>query len=66
MIERASILEDGEKVTAAHLPADMLAGQHASAAEARPAIVLPPDGHPARVVEIELARQALSSGPAET
>jgi len=38
----------------------MLAGQHASAADAQAAIVLPPEGIPLDVVEVELARQALS------
>ena len=54
MIERSSILEDGEQVTSTHLPADMLAGQHASAADAQAAIVLPPEGIPLDVVEVEL------------
>jgi len=60
VIERSSILEDGEQVTSTHLPADMLAGRHASAADAQAAIVLPPEGIPLDVVEVELARQALS------
>ena len=60
VIERSSILEDGDQVTSTHLPADMLAGQYASAADAQAAIVLPPEGIPLDVVEVELARQALS------
>lgn len=61
IIERASILEDGEYVTAAHLPADMAGGPAASTAGGRAgaAVVLPPEGVPLEAVEIELARQAL-------
>lgn len=59
VIERASILEDTEYVTATHLPADMIGGGHA-----RPngvsAVTLPPEGVPLETVEVELARQALA------
>ena len=58
VIERASILEDGDVVTAVHLPVDMIGG-----AAVRPnghsAVVLPAEGIPLETVEVELARQAL-------
>ena len=57
VIERASILEDSEYVTTAHLPSDMLKNGSASGAATR-GIVLPPDGIPLEAVEAELARQA--------
>lgn len=60
IIERASILEDGEYVTAAHLPADMLAGDSISSGGGGAAFVLPAEGVPLETVEIELARQALA------
>jgi transcriptional regulator with PAS, ATPase and Fis domain len=60
VIERASILEDSDLVTASHLPADMLAGQHAVAGDANASILLPPEGIPLETVEVELARQALA------
>jgi len=58
VIERASILEDGEMVTSAHLPADMLNGQNSSGAS-RAAFTLPAEGVPLESVEFELARQAI-------
>jgi two-component system response regulator AtoC len=58
VIERASILEDSEYVTTAHLPADMLRDQSVSRAAATKGIVLPPDGIALETVEAELARQA--------
>jgi two-component system response regulator AtoC len=57
VIERASILEDSEYVTTAHLPSDMLKNGPASGARTS-GIVLPPDGIPLQTVEAELARQA--------
>jgi len=60
IIERASILEDGEYVTAAHLPADMLAGESVSGGGGGAGFVLPAEGVPLETVEIELARQALA------
>lgn len=60
VIERASILEDGEYVTAAHLPADMLVDWNGSVGSSATGIQLPPDGIPLETVEVELARQALS------
>jgi DNA-binding NtrC family response regulator len=59
VIERASILEDGEYVTATHLPADMLGGNH-SRAGGIPGVVLPPEGIPLESVEVDLARQAIA------
>jgi two-component system, NtrC family, response regulator AtoC len=56
VIERASILEDGDAVTAAHLPADML-GTAASGGEAG-IFTLPADGVPLESVEFELVKQA--------
>ena len=59
VIERASILEDNDYVTAAHLPADMLGG-HDSRPNGASSVVLPAEGIPLETVEIELARQALA------
>jgi len=56
VIERASILEDGDTVTATHLPADMVGGI-VPAGESSD-FVLPPEGIPLEEVEFELARQA--------
>ena len=59
VIERASILEDGDMVTSAHLPADMLGG-HPNAAGSRSAtFMLPLEGVPLESVEFELAKQAI-------
>jgi DNA-binding NtrC family response regulator len=59
VIERASILEDGEYVTATHLPADMIGG-HESRPSGGSGVVLPVDGIPLETVEVDLARQALA------
>ena len=59
VIERASILEDGEMVTAAHLPADMLGGVSPSGGGTSSAIRLPAEGVSLETVEFELARQAI-------
>jgi transcriptional regulator with PAS, ATPase and Fis domain len=59
VIERASILEDGEYVTATHLPADMIGG-HESRPSGGSGVVLPADGIPLETVEVDLARQALA------
>jgi DNA-binding NtrC family response regulator len=61
VIERASILEDNDVVTAAHLPADMLgsSSNHARS-NGGSSVVLPAEGIPLETVEIELARQALA------
>ena len=58
VIERASILEDGEVVTATHLPADMLIDAPLESSGTS-GIVLPPNGIPLETVEFELARQAI-------
>ena len=57
VIERASILEDGEMVTATHLPADML-GAPSGLGASSTGISLPPAGVSLETVEIELAKQA--------
>ena len=57
VIERASILEDGETVTTAHLPSDLL--QTAGASSSGGTFVLPPAGVSLEEVEFELARQAV-------
>jgi DNA-binding NtrC family response regulator len=58
VIERASILEDGDTVTATHLPADMLAGR-AGQNDRLTGVTLPAEGIPLESVEFELARQAI-------
>jgi len=57
VIERASILEDGELVTATHLPADMLGG-NGGRSEGSIA-TLPSEGVSLESVEFDLARQAI-------
>jgi two-component system, NtrC family, response regulator AtoC len=59
VIERASILEDGDMVTSAHLPADMLAVSPESANGKVSAFPLPAEGVPLESVEFDLARQAI-------
>ena len=58
VIERASILEDGDLVTTSHLPADLLADE-GSASRSTGNISLPPGGVSLESVEFELARQAI-------
>ncbi|MFM9904321.1 MAG: sigma-54-dependent transcriptional regulator [Pyrinomonadaceae bacterium] len=58
VIERASILEDGDLVTSAHLPADMLRGKSSQSGGVS-TFLLPADGVPLESVEFELARQAI-------
>ena len=58
VIERASILEDGDLVTSTHLPADMLGGKTAHSA-GNSAVILPAEGVPLESVEFELAKQAI-------
>lgn len=60
VIERASILEDGDLVTTVHLPADMLSGTWKHASGGSSGITLPPDGIPLEMVELELAKQAMA------
>lgn len=59
VIERASILEDGDVVTSAHLPADMLGGVPGGVSQGAYAVVLPPYGTSLETVEFDLARQAI-------
>jgi len=59
VIERASILEDGDLVTSAHLPADMLGGQSSQTSGNSAIVTLPADGVPLETVEFELAKQAI-------
>lgn len=60
VIERASILEDGEFVTTALLPAD-LTGKSDGAKHAGSSVVtLPPEGISLESVELELSQQALA------
>jgi DNA-binding NtrC family response regulator len=59
VIERASILEDGEVVTTAHLPTDIVNAGLQFSAEGLEGIFLPPNGIPLETVELELAKQAM-------
>ncbi len=59
VIERASILEDGDQVTTAHLPIDMVGGQRRSVG-GESGIALPPNGVSLEDVEVELAKQAMT------
>ncbi len=59
VIERASILEDGEMVTATHLPADMLGVNTGSSGGGSATVVLPSAGVSLESVEFELAKQAI-------
>ena len=59
VIERASILEDGDIVTSAHLPADMLGGQSNASGCLSATFTLPLEGVPLESVEFELAKQAI-------
>ncbi|MEZ5429066.1 MAG: sigma-54 dependent transcriptional regulator [Pyrinomonadaceae bacterium] len=58
VIERASILEDGELITSRHLPFDLVHTQGENNGRTA-TIVLPPGGVSLESVETELARQAL-------
>lgn len=61
VIERASILEDGEYVTTAHLPADILGDESASKMSvADNQFILPEEGISFDEVELQLARQAMA------
>jgi DNA-binding NtrC family response regulator len=60
VIERASILEDGEVVTTKYLPADLLALQDGVSGHGHAdTVTLPPGGLALDSVEAELARQAV-------
>lgn len=59
IIERSSILEDGEHITPAHLPADLLQGSTSNGSDGASSVIkLPPAGISLETVEMELARQA--------
>jgi two-component system, NtrC family, response regulator AtoC len=60
VIERASILEDGEYVSSALLPADMLTAQGGADGGNFGAVKLPAEGVSLEAVEVELARQAVA------
>ncbi|MEO5858591.1 MAG: sigma-54 dependent transcriptional regulator [Pyrinomonadaceae bacterium] len=61
VIERASILEDGEVVTTVHLPADMVLGAVGQeGGRGASGISLPQNGIPLADVEVELALQAMA------
>jgi two-component system response regulator AtoC len=60
VIERASILEDGELVTSTHLPADLAGDGLQAGPGSSDAFELPPNGIPLETVEIGLARQAMA------
>jgi len=59
VIERASILEDGEFVTTEHLPVDLLEKNSSPGTGRNSAFVLPAEGIPLGEVELQLARQAM-------
>jgi len=60
VVERCAILEDGEYITTAHLPADLSdSGKEKTIAESASAIRLPEAGISLEVLEYDLARQAL-------
>ncbi len=59
VIERASILEDGDTVTSTHLPADMHAEQQGNGKVNAVVFALPAEGIPLETVEFDLARQAI-------
>ena len=59
VIERASILEDGEFVTTEHLPVDLIEKKPSATNGETFAFVLPVEGIPLVAVELQLARQAM-------
>jgi DNA-binding NtrC family response regulator len=60
VVERCAILEDGEYITTAHLPADLSdSSKEKTIAESASAIRLPEAGISLEVLEYDLARQAL-------
>jgi two-component system response regulator AtoC len=59
IIERASILEEGEFVTEKHLPFHSAGGTTVSATDGSRLFVLPPEGIPLQEVEMQLVLQAL-------
>lgn len=59
VIERASILEDGEFVTTEHLPFDLIQKKTSASNGETSVFVLPAEGVPLEEVELQLARQAM-------
>ena len=59
IIERASVLEEGEMVTLEHLPGDLVRGREISELQSS-TFVLPQEGIPLSQVELDLSRQALA------
>jgi two-component system, NtrC family, response regulator AtoC len=59
VIERASILEDGEFVTTEHLPVDLIGKNSTAAPLESSTFVLPAEGIPLEEVELQLAKQAM-------
>jgi DNA-binding NtrC family response regulator len=60
VIERASILEDGEVVTTEHLPADLSGRSGGAKHSGNSVVTLPPEGISLEAVELELSQQALA------
>ena len=60
VIERASILEDGEFVTTEHLPFDLVSKNLPAASGDGFQFILPAEGVPLEEVELQLARQAMA------
>jgi two-component system, NtrC family, response regulator HydG len=59
VIERASILEDGEFVTTEHLPFDLTGKSAPNNSTGDSLFTLPSEGIPLETVELDLSRQAL-------
>ncbi|HMS39793.1 MAG TPA: sigma-54 dependent transcriptional regulator, partial [Pyrinomonadaceae bacterium] len=59
VIERASILEDGETVTTEHLPADLIGRNSSETNEKNSNFILPEEGIALEEVELILAKQAM-------
>lgn len=59
VIERASILEDGDIVTSEHLPADMLGARVGQTGNRSAIVTLPVNGFSLESVEFDLAKQAI-------
>ncbi len=59
VIERASILEDGEFVTTEHLPVDLIEKNVSASAGKNHAFALPAEGIPLEEVEMILSKQAM-------
>mgnify|MGYP000861748064 CR=1 FL=1 len=59
VIERASILEDGEYVTTEHLPFDLIEKHSSENNNHNAAFILPAEGIPLEDVELQLSQQAM-------